>query len=113
VVTDTDLVFIAPEGGPLDYPHWRRRVWLPATRAAGLPGIGFHDLRRANATALLLEGVDVKTAQVGLGHSDPRLTVAVYAQATSEGDQKAAAKLGARFFPESGKLQNSLLERRP
>jgi integrase len=61
--------------------------------------VGFHDLRRAAATALLLEGVDLKTAQVRLGHSDPRLTIAVYAQATNEGDRNAAAKLGARFFP--------------
>ena len=96
---ETDLVFIAPGGGPLDYSHWRRRVWLPATCAAGVPGIGFHDLRRAAATALLLEGVDVKTAQVRLGHSDPRLTIAVYAQATNEGDRNAASKLGKRFFP--------------
>jgi integrase len=95
----TDLLFVAPEGGPLDYSHWRRRVWLPATHSAGVQAVGFHDLRRAAATALLLEGVDLKTAQVRLGHSDPRLTIAVYAQATNEGDRNAAAKLGARFFP--------------
>jgi integrase len=104
---ETDLVFTAPQGGPLDYTHWRRRVWLPATRAAGLPTIGFHDLRRTAATALLLEGVDVKTAQVRLGHSDPRLTIAVYAQATNEGDQNAAAKLGARFFPQFRECRSS------
>jgi hypothetical protein len=48
-----------------------RRIWYPATVAAGLGqlvedeetgrtryvGLGFHDLRRANATGLVAEGV--------------------------------------------------------
>jgi integrase len=38
------------------------------------------------ATALVLERIDMKTAQTRLGHSDPRLTLAVYAQATTEAD---------------------------
>ena len=97
---DTDaLVFTAPDGGPLDYTNWRRRVWQPATRTAALDGLGFHDLRRASATAMVLDGVDVRTAQARLGHSDPRLTLAVYAQATDEGDQAATESLGARFQP--------------
>jgi integrase len=74
------------------------RVWLPAARGAGLEGLTFHDLRRANATALVLDGVDLKTAQTRLGHSDPRLTLGVYAQATSEADRAAADALGRRFL---------------
>jgi hypothetical protein len=65
------------EPRPLDYSNGRRRVWEPAVEAAGLLGLGFRDLRRTNATALVLEGVDVKTAQARLGHSDPRLTLAI------------------------------------
>jgi len=61
-------------------------------------GLNFHDLRRTNATVMVAEGVDVKTAQARLGHSDPRLTLAIYAQATSEGDRSAASKLGARLM---------------
>jgi integrase len=96
---DTDaFVFVMPGGGPLDYSHWRRRVWLPATRAAALDGVTFHDLRRVNATAMVLDGVDVRTAQARLGHSDPRLTLGVYAAATSEGDEAAADRLGDRFL---------------
>ena len=92
------LVFSAPAGGPLDYAHFRQRLWDPATVKAGLQGLEFHDLRRANATALVLEHVDLKTAQTRLGHSDPRLTLAVYAQATTAADQAAAAALGTRFL---------------
>ena len=61
--------------------------------------VTFHDLRRTNATGLVAEGVDVKTAQIRLGHSDPRTTLALYAQATSAGDRAAADALDARFFP--------------
>jgi integrase len=49
------LVFTAPGGGPLDYSHWRRRVWLPAVEAAGLDGAGFHDLRRPTPRPSLSE----------------------------------------------------------
>lgn len=92
------LLFPNNEDRPLDYSNWRRRVWEPAVRAAGLDGLNFHDLRRTNATAMVAEGVDVKTAQVRLGHSDPRLTLAIYVQATTEGDRSAADKLGARLM---------------
>lgn len=95
-------VFPAPGGGPVDYSNWRRRYWVPACAAAGLDGVGFHDLRRAAATALVLQGVDMKTAQVRLGHADPRMTLAVYAQATSEADRSAADRLGSHFGIEGG-----------
>lgn len=92
------LVFTAPHGGPLDYAHFRRRVWDAATVQSGLDGLEFHDLRRANATGMVLEHVDLKTAQTRLGHSDPRLTLAVYAQATTAADVAAAQALGDRFL---------------
>jgi integrase len=95
------LVFVAPGGGPLAYNNFMRRIWLPAVERAGLSWLRFHDLRRANATALVAAGIDLKTAQARLGHADPRMTLAVYAQATTEGDKRAAVALGAHFLPES------------
>lgn len=92
------LVFSAPKGGPLRYGNWRRRIWLPAVERVGLEGLGFHDLRRAAATAMVAMGVDLRTAQNRLGHSDPRLTLAIYAQATDEGDRDASDRLGAHFM---------------
>jgi integrase len=96
------LVFEAPEGGVLRYDNWRRRVWQPAAKSAGCPVAGFHDLRRANATALVTGGVDLKTAQTRLGHRDPRLTIATYAQAVADADRRAADVLGEAFL-KSGK----------
>jgi integrase len=97
---DSDaLVFVARRGGPLNYSHWRQRVWNEACDRAGLAGLTFHDLRRCNGTAMVADGVDLKTAQTRLGHSDPRLTLAVYAQATTEADERAAERLAVRFLP--------------
>ncbi len=91
-------VFEAPKGGPLRYSNWRRRVWLPAIEQAGCQGAGFHDLRRANATMLVANRVDLKTAQVRFGHSDPRLTIGLYADAVDERDRDAAALLGSLLY---------------
>ncbi len=59
----------------------------------------FHDLRRANAPGVVADKVDIKTAQIRLGHSDPCLTLAVYAQSTAAGDLEAADMLASRFMP--------------
>ena len=96
------LVFPAPEGSHWSYSNFRRRIWVPATRKAGLVGVGFHDLRRTATTQLVLANVDLKTAGTRLGHSDPRLTLAVYAQATSEADRAAADSVGERFAAAMG-----------
>ena len=63
-------------------------------KKANLEGLQFHDLRRTNATVLVSAGVDAKTAQTRLGHSDPRLTLALYAQAVEASDRTAAKSLG-------------------
>ncbi len=44
---------------------------------------------------LVNSGVDVRTAQHRLGHSDPRLTLGIYAQVVPEADREAAETLGA------------------
>lgn len=94
-----ELVFTAPDGGPIAYSNWRSRVWVPACAAAGLEGLGFHDLRRLSATLLVHDGVDPKTAQSRLGHSDVRLTLGLYAQIVAGADRAAADHLGDHFFP--------------
>ena len=106
------LLFTAPGGGVLRYSNWLRRRWYPAAVAAGVGrivrddatgkeryvGLGFHDLRRANATGLVAEGVDVKTAQAVLGHTDARVTLDLYAQVVTEQHRKAVDAIGSRFL---------------
>ena len=94
-----ELVFVSGDGDGLDYSHWRQRVWLPATERAGFTGLQFHDLRRTAATALVTERIDIKTAQIRLGHADPATTLGIYAQATKQADRDAAERLGVHFHP--------------
>ncbi|MGA7270642.1 MAG: tyrosine-type recombinase/integrase [Acidimicrobiia bacterium] len=97
---DGDAFLVAtPDREHLDYSNWLHRVWYPARQRAQVEWAQFHDLRRANATGLVLEGIDLKTAQTRLGHTDPRLTLGIYAQATTEADRQAAERLGDRFLP--------------
>jgi hypothetical protein len=104
------LVFEAPEGGPLRYPNFVQRVWLPALERVGLasPRLTFHALRHAAATSWVAAGVDIRTAQHRLGHSTPRLVLALYAHATTDADREAAEKAGALLFgrqKDDGRLQ--------
>jgi len=92
------LLFTEADGGFVDYSNWRSRVWVPACKRAGLAGLVFHDMRRTNATVLVAQGVDLKTAQTRLGHSDPRLTLAVYAQATTAADRSAADRIAEQLM---------------
>jgi integrase len=93
------LVFVNTSGGPLNYSPWRRAQWLPACEAAGLPGLRFHDLRSLAASAMVAEGVDVKTAQRRLGHANAALTLQVYARASADADRRAADLVGQHFRP--------------
>ncbi len=103
-----ELLFVGTEGGVLQYSNWRHRVWQPACETAELDELSFHDLRRASATAMVLSGVDLKTAQTRLGHSNPALTLGVYAQATEAAGHGAAADtLGAHWiWPRDGRAMD-------
>ncbi len=93
------LVFVSPAGEPLHYSNWRRRVWRPALARAGFKDLTFHDLKHTAATTLVEEGVDVKTAQLRLGHSNPQTTLRIYAQVTRRAGRAAADRVGERLKP--------------
>jgi len=92
-------LFTGKCGVALHCSNWRRRVWKPACAAARIKDFQFRDLRHVNATSMALAGVDMKTAQVRLGHSSPQVTLAIYTQVTSESDRRAADAMGGHFFP--------------
>jgi integrase len=54
-----DLVFTAPEGGPVQLNVWRRRFWAPAVRAAGLSHLRPHDLRHTAVALWKMSNVAV------------------------------------------------------
>jgi integrase len=72
------LVFTSPTGQPLRYSNFRNRVWIPATEAAGLPGLDIHELRHTAASLMIRAGADPKLIQTQLGHASIAITYDVY-----------------------------------
>jgi integrase len=72
------LVFTSPIGQPLRYSNFRNRVWIPATEAAGLPGLDIHELRHTAASLMIRAGADPKLIQTQIGHASIAITYDVY-----------------------------------
>jgi integrase len=56
---DTPLLFAADKGGHLDLHKWRRDVWTPALKAAGLAHRGPYALRHTYASFSIAAGVSL------------------------------------------------------
>src|SRR5690606_29057686 len=54
------------------------RAFKATIKAAGVPVIRFHDMRRTAATLWALQGASPKAIQKLLGHSTPYLAMAIY-----------------------------------
>jgi integrase len=86
------LVFTSPRGEPIRLQNFRRRVWVPAVRRAGLPtGLRIHDMRHTAASLLINAGVQLKSVQEHLGHSSITTTIDRYAHLYPEARQAVAA----------------------
>ena len=69
---DNGLVFPSTDGEPMRRSNFRRRVWEPATNAAGMDGFTFHALRHTAATLGAASGASLKALMSRMGHSSPR-----------------------------------------
>jgi integrase len=96
---DHNLVFPNTIGRPMNAGNFYRREFQPLLERAGLTGEGFtfHSLRHTFATTLAAKGVHPSTAQKMLGHSDIRMTLAIYTHATDEMQDAATAALEIAF----------------
>ncbi|MFC5887446.1 tyrosine-type recombinase/integrase [Kitasatospora sp. CM 4170] len=79
-LSPNDLLFTAPEGGPVNPNNFRRRQFGPAVTAAGLADLGItpHKLRHTAASLAIAAGADVKVVQTMLGHKTATMTLDVY-----------------------------------
>ena len=73
---DGGLLFTSPTGGPLRHTNFRRRVWLPALHAAGLPPIHFHDLRHTGNVLAANAGANLRELMDRMGHASVRAALA-------------------------------------
>ena len=84
------LVFVMPEGTPLRRENFRKRVWFPALRDAGIEGrLRFHDLRHTNATLAAASGAPLRAVMHRLGHASA--AAALRYQHRLEGQDEAIA----------------------
>jgi integrase len=99
----TLIISTATRRRPLHYSNSRSRVWVPACEQAGLAGLGFHHLRRNNATILHDEGTVVKVAQERLRHKQSSTTLDTYTRATRrrhrEGAEAVSKRIRGPLFP--------------
>lgn len=84
-------LFEAPEGGVLRLSNWRRRIFDPAMRKAGIGRFTPHDLRHAAASMAISSGASVKSVQEMLGHASAAMTLDVYTGLFRK-DRQALAK---------------------
>jgi len=97
-VEDEAFVFTSPEGAPLRSPNWRRRVWAPALKAAGLPPtIRIHDLRHTCASLLANQGAHPKAVMEHLGHASISTTIDRYSHLFPDEKDRIAKALDESF----------------
>jgi integrase len=63
------FVFVSRHGTHLRRSNFNRRVWQPATRAAGVEGLRVHDLRHTAGTLATAAGSSLREVMNRLGHS--------------------------------------------
>jgi integrase len=105
------LVFVAPDGGPLRATNFRRRVWAPAITATCLDGLTFHGLRHSAVGFMIAQGAHPRVIQRRAGHSSIRTTFDVYGRVLPEVDENVASALGtlindpSRVISESSRVR--------
>lgn len=107
-VDPDDYVFATSTGRRDGESNVRRRILTPAAELADERGdsdagpIGHvkpHDLRRTFASLLLFANVDLRRVMAEIGHTDPKMTLAVYAQVVSiEPDRQLLEVLVGRGY---------------
>jgi integrase len=96
---DNNLIFPNTVGKPMNAGNLYRREFQPLLERADLAEEGFtiHSLRHTFATTLAEKCVHPSTAQKMLGHSDIRMTFAIYTHATDGMQDSATAALEEAF----------------
>jgi integrase len=80
-------VFPSGQGRHRRRSNFNRRVWQPATRAAGIEGLRVHDLRHTAGTLATAAGGSLREVMDRLGHST---TVAAVRYQHVKADRDAA-----------------------
>lgn len=97
-LSDDDLVFRSPEGGPIRHHNFYGRAFKPGLSLAGLdPSVRFHDLRHTCAAWLIDSGAHVRAVMEWLGHSSPSVTLGTYGHLFPSLTERLVDHLQARW----------------
>ena len=93
-----DYVLQSPNGGPVRANNFRRRIYQPALKTAGLDaGLTFHRLRHSAGYHMRETGESLEVIQKRLGHASIRTTADVYGSLPVAVDKAVADRLNAMF----------------
>lgn len=93
---DSGLVFTTPLGTPVE-PRNLLRVAQSAAAKAGLEDVDVHTLRHSTATAMMNDGVPLKTVADLLGHSSISITGDIYGHTSDDSARAAVEGLSGVF----------------
>lgn len=98
---DCSWLFPSPQRGGKDIPARTLRESLGKARThAGLPKVGFHDLRHLFCSFCVMAGIDFMTIAAWLGHKDGGILVGkVYGHLLDEHRKNAASRLVIGMAP--------------
>lgn len=97
-----DLVFRAPDGGPVRLANWRHRHWAKAVRKAGVEPLRPHDLRHTAVALWIAAGATPKEVAARAGHTSVVTVLDRYGHllpGTSERVNEALDALASRPYP--------------
>lgn len=90
-----DLVFTAPEGGPVRLAAFRRRVWRPAIKAAGLEPLRIHDMRHTAVALWIATGASPNEVARRAGHTSVSTVLDRYGHLLPGTEQQVTDRLGS------------------
>lgn len=91
--TEDDLIFPNVLGGQMSYPNFYRRVWIPTVKAAKLEGLHLHDLRKAFASRMVMDGRTPSYLEEVMGHQSFATTMKYYVTPSDEEADRARKDL--------------------
>lgn len=102
---NSDLLFTTRDGKPLSANNLRK-VFDRLVKAAGVPAITPHAIRKTAITLAIANGASPKAVASRVGHADSRITLDVYSSITSDMDD-ALLEIVTAIMPRRSRAANS------
>jgi integrase len=93
----SDLLFVNRNGRPFSANKLREKQLHSLLAKLGIPRDGFHSMRHGATSSLLADGVTPAVVQKQLRHSDPRITLGIYAHVVGSQQRDAVENRAARI----------------